>query len=127
MLIELKKGDTDIVLGSRFLGRKAENMPRAKRLLLRLAVLFSNVTSGLKLTDTHNGLRAFNRKTANLLNLKMSNYAHASEILYRVSSHKLAYKEHPTSVTYSEYSKQKGQPMINAVNVVVDSLLNKFN
>lgn len=46
MLIELKKGDTDIVLGSRFLGRKAENMPRAKRLLLRLAVLFSNVTSG---------------------------------------------------------------------------------
>lgn len=124
MLDVIKKEDLDIVLGSRFLGT-VNNMPRSKRMLLKIAVKFSNITSGLKLTDTHNGLRVFNRKVAEQLQLTMADFSHASEILERIVEKKFKYKEVPVTIAYTDYSKGKGQSMINAVNIGFDTLLRK--
>lgn len=114
----------DILLGSRFLDKKPENMTLSKKILLKFAVGFSNSTSHLKLTDTHNGLRVFNLKTAKLLDLQMCDYSHASEILDKIHFHKLNYQEFSTTIYYSDYSKSKGQSSINAINILVDQLLN---
>lgn len=81
MILELQKGEADIIFGSRFMGRKAIDMPLSKRIILRAAIVFSNLTSGLRLTDTHNGLRVFNRLVADNLTITISDMAHASEIL----------------------------------------------
>lgn len=89
MLETIKKSGVDIVLGSRFLG-KAENITWLKRRILWLAVRFSNKTSGIKLTDAHNGLRVFNRKVAEQLNITMADFSHASEIIERIA-HKKVY------------------------------------
>src|SRR5262249_10361204 len=43
----------DFALGSRFLGQ-APNLPPLRRLLLRAATLFTRLTTGLQVTDTHN-------------------------------------------------------------------------
>jgi hypothetical protein len=51
--------------------------------------------------------------------------AHASEILYKVSNHGLSYREEPVSVLYTEYSREKGQPGINALNIAVDLLIDR--
>jgi hypothetical protein len=81
MLDELKKEDFDVILGSRFLEKtSASNVPLKKRLLLKLAVWFTLLTSGLELTDTHNGLRVFNRKAAEAIDITLPDMAHASEI-----------------------------------------------
>src|SRR6266702_3446803 len=47
----------DFALGSRFLGH-SPNLPPLRRLMLQAATLFTHLTTGLVLTDTHNGLRA---------------------------------------------------------------------
>jgi glycosyltransferase involved in cell wall biosynthesis len=107
MLKIIKKDDLDIVLGSRFLG-KAENIPNFKKIILKLAVIFTNRTSGLKLTDTHNGLRVFNRKVAESLNITMPDFSHASEVLERIAQKKFTYKEVPITIVYTEYSRKKG-------------------
>ncbi len=126
MLEVLKKDGVDIVLGSRFKG-KTENMPITKRLLLRLAIGFSNFTSGIKLTDTHNGLRVFNRKVAETLDITMPDMAHASEIIEKIAEKKYKYEEYPVTILYNEHSIGKGQSMFNAVNIGIDMLLRRLN
>jgi glycosyltransferase involved in cell wall biosynthesis len=126
MLLELQKGQYDIILGSRFLGATV-NMSRTKKIVLKAAIRFSNLTSGLKLTDTHNGLRVFNRKVAEEIQITVPDMAHASEILEIISSKKYRYKEVPVTIEYTEYSKSKGQSIMNAVNIAFDTLLRRVS
>jgi glycosyltransferase involved in cell wall biosynthesis len=124
MLDKIKAGKFDIILGSRFLGDTV-NMPILKKIILKYAVKFANFTSGVNLTDTHNGLRVFTREVAEKLDLQMADYSHASEIIEKIGALKLKYTEVPVTIEYTEYSKSKGQSMINAVNIGFDILLDK--
>jgi glycosyltransferase involved in cell wall biosynthesis len=117
--------EMDIVLGSRFLG-VAKDITRFKRLLLKSAVWFSNLTTGLHLSDAHNGLRVFNRKVADNLEITMPDMAHASEIIHRIAERKFIYKEVPVTILYTEYSRAKGQPMINAINIAFDLFVQRL-
>jgi glycosyltransferase involved in cell wall biosynthesis len=125
MLEVMRKGTYDIVLGSRFLG-KTVGMKKSKYAILKLAVKFSNATSGLKLTDTHNGLRVFNRRVAEQMQITMPDMSHASEILEIISQKGFRYKEIPVTIEYTDYSRAKGQSIINAVNIGFDMLLRKI-
>ncbi|HSX07912.1 MAG TPA: glycosyltransferase family 2 protein [Candidatus Saccharimonadales bacterium] len=120
-----KHPDVDAVLGSRFLG-KAENITPLKKLTLKAAVLFSNMTTGLQLTDAHNGLRVFNRRVAEALDITMSDMAHASEIIHRIAEHKFVYKEMPVTIVYTDYSRAKGQSIMNAINITFDLFLQRL-
>lgn len=126
MLKEIKKRKHDIILGSRFLGETI-GMKTSKRVILKVAIQFSNITSGLKLTDTHNGLRVFNRKVAEEMQITLADMAHASEILEIIADKKYRYKEIPVTIEYTDYSRGKGQSVINAVNIGFDTLLRKIS
>jgi glycosyltransferase involved in cell wall biosynthesis len=125
MLKVIVTGRYDIVLGSRFLG-KAEGINKSKYLLLKLAIFFSNITSGIKLTDTHNGLRVFNRLFAEKLQITLSDMSHASEIIEIIAQGKYRYTEIPVIIEYTDYSRSKGQSIINAVNIGFDTLIRKI-
>lgn len=125
MIDAIKSGKQDIILGSRFLGSTI-NMPKSKYHILKLAVWFTNLTSGLALTDTHNGLRLFNRRVAEEIQITMPDMAHASEILEIIADKKYAYTEVPVTIEYTEYSKSKGQTLVNAINIVFDTLLRRI-
>lgn len=124
MLKTLKKDTLDIVLGSRFLG-KVENMPLAKRLLLKTAVGFTNSFSSVKLTDTHNGLRVFTRSFAEALDITAPDMVHASEIIDKIGRNKWKYGEVPITISYTDYSKAKGQSLWNSVNILFDLLITR--
>jgi polyprenyl-phospho-N-acetylgalactosaminyl synthase len=118
----------DVALGSRFLeGGHAVHISRSKHLVLKLAVLFTRWTTGLSLTDTHNGLRALSRRAAQTLRITQNGMAHASQILQQIAVHRLSYVEVPVTVVYSEYSVRKGQRMTNAFNILWDSFAELFN
>lgn len=125
MLKIIRSNTVDIVLGSRFLGSEAINMPTTKKMLLKFAVMFSNLTSGLRLTDTHNGLRVFNRRVAEAMQITVPDMAHASEILEMINRNKWRYAETPVVIEYTDYSLKKGQSFMNAVNIAFDTLLRK--
>ncbi|MBH1523094.1 hypothetical protein I5T86_21255, partial [Stenotrophomonas maltophilia] len=88
-------------------------------------VWFSNVTSGVHLTDTHNGLRVIHRSAAERLKLELPDFSHASEIVERIGQQHFSYAEVPVTIIYSEYSRSKGQSMINAINIAFDAILRK--
>lgn len=124
MLEEIRKGEAEIILGSRFLG-SAINISGYKRFMLKLATIFSNCVSGIKLTDTHNGLRVFNRRVAQEMQITLPDMAHASEIIDIIKRNKYKYKEMPVTIEYTDYSRARGQSMINSINIVFDILLKK--
>ena len=76
MLDVLQSADVDVVFGSRFTSGGG-GPTGVRRLMLQLAVVFTKLVSGLKLTDTHNGLRAFNRRFAETLELESDDMNHA--------------------------------------------------
>src|SRR5260370_22575986 len=84
LLHALTKYHVDFALGSRFLGT-AVNLPRSRRLLLRAATWFTRATTGLRVTDSHNGLRAMTRRGASSIRLRQNRMADASDSLPRTS------------------------------------------
>jgi glycosyltransferase involved in cell wall biosynthesis len=111
----------DVVLGSRFLtGTELDGLPSTRRRLLRLATLFTRLTTGLPVSDTHNGLRVISRTAATLLRLEQPGMAHASELLSLIARSGLTVQEAPVTIDYTDYSRSKGQSGLNAVNVLHD-------
>jgi polyprenyl-phospho-N-acetylgalactosaminyl synthase len=115
----LGEDHADFALGSRFLGR-SPNLPPLRRLLLKAATLFTRLTTGLALTDTHNGLRAMTRRGAAALRLRQNRMAHASELLAQIGDSGLRHVERPVTIEYTAYSLAKGQNMRDAVLILVD-------
>jgi glycosyltransferase involved in cell wall biosynthesis len=120
-----ERDGVDVVLGSRFLG-VAPDVPPLRRALLRGGVAFTRLTTGLRLTDTHNGLRALSRDAARRVDMRQRGMAHASEILQIVAAEGLSYREVPVSVCYTAYSQAKGQSGLNALNIVFDLLMQRL-
>lgn len=115
----------DVTLGSRFLGR-AEGASRRRLMMLRVAVLFTRIASGLRVTDTHNGLRGFTREAAARITIHQDRMAHASEILDEIRRHDFRYEEVPVTVRYTDYSRAKGQPTSAAFRVLADYLIGRL-
>ena len=117
----MRERGADFALGSRFLG-KATNIDLSRKMLLKAAVLFTRLTTELKLTDVHNGMRAMTRRGASTLQIRQNRMAHASEVLQQIAKSRLPYVEVPVTVEYTPYSKAKGQRLSNSVNIVLELL-----
>ena len=125
MLDRLSRGDVDIVIGSRFGGSTISRTPPLKRLILRTAAWLSPASRRLGLTDAHNGLRAFNRRVAEHLNLTMGGMSHAGEFVTLIDENGWRVAEEPVEILYTKYSLAKGQPLLNGVNIVFDGFLRR--
>ena len=121
MISQREAEGVDIVLGSRFLDARTKP-GLLKRMVLRGAVWYTNLTSGVKLTDAHNGLRVLGRKACETIAIEQNRMAHASEIVEEIGRHKLTVAEHPVHILYTDYSRSKGQSVLNSVNIVIDML-----
>lgn len=118
LLEQASKPDVDVALGSRFLTLKPQGMPFIKKIVLKMAVIFTRITTGLKVSDVHNGFRVFKAQALAKISIRQNRMAHASEILSEIARSKLKYKEVPVTIRYTEYSKAKGQSISNAFNIL---------
>jgi glycosyltransferase involved in cell wall biosynthesis len=125
MLAALEEARADVVLGSRFLGQ-AIGLPRLRRVMLKAAVLFTWATTGLRLTDAHNGLRVLTARAAGAIRIRQNGMAHASEIIEQIARHRLICVEHPVTVLYSTYSRAKGQKLSNSVAILADLMMGRI-
>jgi polyprenyl-phospho-N-acetylgalactosaminyl synthase len=97
--------------------------PFLKRIVLRTATRLSRRGRQLGLTDTNNGLRVFNKTVADGLDITMSGMSHANEFVMLIAENHWRVVEEPVEVLYTEYSKSKGQPLLNGVNIIFDGFL----
>ncbi|MBI5412954.1 glycosyltransferase family 2 protein [Candidatus Peregrinibacteria bacterium] len=116
----LEKGKETIVLGSRFLRVKTDQnngdnsdaskrIPWTKRvIILPVARLINWYITGIKLSDAHNGLRAFTRDAALKIRITQDRMAHNSNIVAEIKKHNLRFKEMPVTVYYHSYGQRAG-------------------
>jgi glycosyltransferase involved in cell wall biosynthesis len=119
MVDKLREESLDVVIGSRFLDERTE-VARLRRAILKTAAVYTRWTSGMALTDAHNGLRVIDRSLLERLRLRQNRMAHASELIDQIGRARVRWAEHPTHVIYSEYSKAKGQSLLNSVNILFE-------
>ena len=108
MFQTLAETAADYALGSRFLGR-AEGIPLTRKLMLKAAVWYTRIMSGIRVTDTHNGIRLMTRRGAERINITMNRMEHASEVLDQIARSGLRFVEVPVTIRYSSDSLAKGQ------------------
>lgn len=117
-----RKENLAIIFGSRFLDART-HPGFLKQLVLRTAVWFTRKSTGLRLTDAHNGLRVIRADAAASVDLNQDRMAHASEIVLQLGRTRLPWREYPVHVLYTEYSRGKGQSLWNSVNILIDLMV----
>jgi glycosyltransferase involved in cell wall biosynthesis len=125
-MIQLMRQGHDVVMGSRFLDAKTQMSP-LRRWILRLAARVMNRRSGTKLTDAHNGLRLISRDVASSIRLSQAGMAYASELEEQLTRPGLKVVEYPVHILYTDYSRSKGQPLLNSVNILADTIAHRVS
>jgi polyprenyl-phospho-N-acetylgalactosaminyl synthase len=124
MVAPILAGECEVTLGSRFLGR-TEGMPLLRKVVLKVGIVFTRVFSRIRITDVHNGFRAFSARAAACIHVHMDRMAHASEILDQIRQSGLSYREVPVTIRYTSYSIGKGQSSWNAFKIAFELLLRR--
>ena len=125
LLEPIEKNEVDVTLGSRFL-KDGSNIPPLRRIALQAGIVFTQVLSRINITDTHNGFRCMNRSAAEKIKIVQDRMTHASEILDEIVRNKLRYREVPVTITYSYYSKDKGQKTSEMFRIAFKIFIHKL-
>ena len=111
----LLEGESDIVLGSRFIG-DGQKPPFYRRLGQRILTATTNLGSGQRVSDSQSGFRAYSAKALRELHLAESGMSISSEIQFAVSGSGLRVTEVPINVSYA--GKTKRSPVGHGVSVL---------
>jgi len=117
----------DVVMGSRFLDGGTTEMSGLRRFILRMATKVFNRGAGTKLTDAHNGLRLVTREVAAGIRLAHTGMAYASELERHLTRPGNRVVEHPVHILYTDYSMSKGQPLLNSVNILAETVAHRLS
>lgn len=121
MVVRAEDENLGFVLGSRFLSENHQ-AGRLKRFVLRTAARATRMRTGMDMTDAHNGLRLLRRDAVEQVRLKQNRMAHASEIVHKLAGTGLPWAEESVTIDYTDYSRSKGQSLLNGINIVTEML-----
>ena len=122
MVEKARSENLDVVFGTRFLDDRTKPS-LAKKVVLRAAVGYTNLTTHTRLTDAHNGLRVISRDVVAQIEITQNRMAHASELVAQIGDLGVRYDESPVHILYTDYSRAKGQSLWNAVNILAELIL----
>ncbi len=108
-------GQADLVVGSRFLGRQS-NIPNYRIVGQHILTLVTNLFSGIKLTDSQSGFRAFSPRLLKLAAWQASGFAIESEMQFLVREGGLTIMEVPITCIYAEPAKRN--PVVHGLEVL---------
>jgi glycosyltransferase involved in cell wall biosynthesis len=123
LLAPIQQNQADLVVGSRFLGTRSR-IPRWRIFGQHALTLATNVASGVALTDSQSGFRAFSHSTLQKLNFRpRGGFSIESEMQFLIQKHQLTVQEVPVSMTYDEGPKrnpfQHGFQVLNGIVALV--------
>lgn len=128
LLDPLRRGEADVVFGSRFLDQAPDGMPLVRRGLLTAARTFNALLAGVprRVTDPQSGMRAMTAAAARRIECRQDRMAHCTEILRLVTRSSLRWREVPVRVRYTAESLSKGQTSMDALKIAWQLFLGVF-
>ena len=112
---------TDIVIGSRFLDEKSEEMPNYRKVGIKIITKVTNLSIKEKLTDSQSGFRAYSKKTLEKITPSDDGMGVSTEILIKSSKLGLVITEVPIKVNY-EGDTSTHDPLSHGTSVILSTL-----
>ena len=93
-------GESEIVIGSRFLDENEKDVPSYRKVGIKVITKITNATIKEKLTDSQSGFRAYSKKVINELNPSELGMGISTEILIKASTKNFRISEVPIKIIY---------------------------
>ncbi len=130
LLAPLAEGRADVVFANRFRaaagGKHRNRIPLIRRIFNGIGNIVSFLATGIWVSDSQCGFKAFGPRAVREINLRMSGFEFCTEIVRESVQHKWRIAEVPIKVLYSEYTLAKGQSFANGVRTAFKILLRSF-
>jgi len=119
LIFPIQNGSADFVNGSRYLeGYKEDDTPAYRRVGQKVLDKATNISSGLSITDSQSGFRAFSKEAIPYFKLRNSGFAIESEMLSDAAETGLKIVEVPITVRYDLDGSTKN-PVTHGVGVLL--------
>lgn len=99
------RGEADIVIGSRYLIEKSD-VPQHRVWGHRVFNFLTNRASGVCVTDSQSGFRAFSRQALEVISFSSSGFSVESEMQFIARDHNLSLVEVPITIRYHDKPKR---------------------
>ena len=111
----------DIVIGSRFLDKKSEEMPNYRKVGIKIITKITNLSIKEKLTDSQSGFRAYNKKAIQKVVPSDVGMGVSTEILIKASNLELKVTEVPIKVHY-DVDTSTHNPVSHGTSVILSTI-----
>ena len=111
----------DIVIGSRFLDKKSEEMPNYRKVGIKIITKITNLSIKEKLTDSQSGFRAYNKKALQKVIPSDVGMGVSTEILIKASNLELKVTEVPIKVHY-DVDTSTHNPVSHGTSVILSTI-----
>ena len=93
-------GESDLVIGSRFLDEGEKEVPQYRKVGIKMITKITNATIKKQLTDSQSGFRAYSKKVLDELNPSELGMGISTEILIKASTKNFRISEVPIKIIY---------------------------
>ena len=117
LVAAMREHEADMVVGSRF--RDAEQLakiPQGRRMGLQAVTTVTNILSGVRVSDSQSGFRAFSARALNLLTFRGTGFSVESEMQFLAREHGLNVVEVSISADYDDPAKRS--PVVQGLGVL---------
>ena len=94
-------GESDLVIGSRFLDESEKEVPKYRKVGINVLTKITNATIKKQLTDSQSGFRAYSKKVLDELNPSELGMGISTEILIKASARNFRISEVPIKIIYN--------------------------
>jgi len=106
LIAPLSYGNTDVVIGSRFL-KKDSKTPSYRKTGIKIITAATNLERGLKLTDAQSGFRAYSQRAIKLIHPTEYGMAASTELITKIANKGLKITEVPIVISYDSIESRK--------------------
>ena len=112
------EGQADVAIGSRYL-QNSSNTPSHRKFGHKMLNFITRLFSGVRVTDSQSGYRAFSPKAYRLLRFSSKGFSVESEMQFLASEHDLEVLEVPITIQYLDKEKRsawkQGASVLNGI------------
>ena len=114
-------GESDLVVGSRFLDESEKDVPKYRKAGINLITKITNATIKKQLTDSQSGFRAYSKKVLNELNPSELGMGISTEILIKASAKNFRISEVPIKIIY-DGDTSTHNPILHGSSVLLSTI-----
>ena len=109
----------DLVIGSRFITKKAEKIPLYRKAGMKVLDAITNFIGETEVSDSQCGFRAYSRRAIEAIQIRGNGMSAGSEILLQIKENNLRVKEIAICCNYDLENTSKQDPVTHGMNVII--------